>query len=78
MNHHDSERILSHLMELNFTRTDELENADMVLFNTCAVRELSNNKFYSQLGQIKNAKKKKSRLGGWSRWLCGPDPKGRS
>ena len=57
MNHHDSERILSHLRELNFTRTDILEEADMVLFNTCAVRELSNNKFYSQLGQIKNTKK---------------------
>ena len=58
MNHHDSERILSHLLELNFTRTEDLDEADMVLFNTCAVRELSNNKFYSQLGQIKNAKKK--------------------
>ena len=62
MNHHDSERILSYLTELNFTRTEELEEADMVLFNTCAVRELSNNKFYSQLGQIKNAKKKKQNL----------------
>ena len=62
MNHHDSERILSHLLELNFTRTDSLEEADMVLFNTCAVRELSNNKFYSQLGQIKHAKKEKRDL----------------
>ena len=62
MNHHDSERILSHLLELNFARTDSLEEADMVLFNTCAVRELSNNKFYSQLGQIKHAKKENRNL----------------
>ena len=62
MNHHDSERILSHLLELNFTQTNDLDDADMVLFNTCAVRELSNNKFYSQLGQIKNTKKKKRHL----------------
>ena len=34
----------------------------MVLFNTCAVRDLSNNKFYSQLGEMKHAKKKKSDL----------------
>ena len=62
MNHHDSERILSHLTELNFVRTENREKADMVLFNTCAVRELSNNKFYSQLGQIKQAKKKNPKL----------------
>ena len=62
MNHHDSERILSHLLELNFTKTDDPEKADMILFNTCAIRELSNNKFYSQLGQIKNTKKKKQGL----------------
>ena len=62
MNHHDSERILSHLMELNFTRTENLEKADMVLFNTCAVRELSNNKFYSQLGHIKHIKKENRNL----------------
>ena len=34
----------------------------MVLFNTCAVRELSNNKFYSRLGEMKHLKKKKGEL----------------
>lgn len=62
MNYHDSDRILSHLKDLNFKATDELEEADLVLFNTCAVRDLSNNKFYSQLGEIKHAKKKKNGL----------------
>ncbi len=62
MNYHDSERILSHLTDLNFTRTEEVEEADLVLFNTCAVRDLSNNKFYSQLGEMKHAKKKKNDL----------------
>lgn len=62
MNYHDSDRILSHLRDLNFTNTDNLDEADMVLFNTCAVRDLSNNKFYSQLGEIKHAKKKKKGL----------------
>ena len=59
MNYHDSERILTHLKDLNFSETKELDEADLVLFNTCAVRDLSNNKFYSQLGEIKHAKKKK-------------------
>lgn len=62
MNYHDSERILSHLKDLNFSHTEELNEADLVLFNTCAIRDLSNNKFYSQLGEIKHAKKKKNGL----------------
>ena len=62
MNYHDSERIISHLKDLNFTHTEDLNNADLVLFNTCAIRDLSNNKFYSQLGEIKHAKKKKNSL----------------
>jgi tRNA-2-methylthio-N6-dimethylallyladenosine synthase len=62
MNYHDSDRIAAHLQDLNFSKTDELEEADLVLFNTCAVRDLSNNKFYSQLGEIKHAKKKKNGL----------------
>ncbi len=62
MNYHDSERILSHLSDLNFEHTEELDAADMVLFNTCAIRDLSNNKFYSQLGEMKHAKKKKNGL----------------
>lgn len=62
MNYHDSERILSHLQDLNFDHTEDLNEADLVLFNTCAIRDLSNNKFYSQLGEIKHAKKKKNSL----------------
>ncbi len=62
MNYHDSDRILSHLNDLNFSATEELDQADLVLFNTCAVRDLANNKFYSQLGEIKHAKKKKNGL----------------
>ena len=61
MNYHDSDRLLAHLSELNFTKTDEVEDADLVLFNTCAVRDLANNKFYSQLGELKTLKKEKGR-----------------
>jgi len=62
MNYHDSERLLSHLKDLNFDRTEELEEADMVLFNTCAIRDLANNKFYSHLGELKALKKEKNGL----------------
>jgi tRNA-2-methylthio-N6-dimethylallyladenosine synthase len=62
MNYHDSERILGHLAELNFSSVENVEDADLVLFNTCAVRDLANQKFYSQLGEIKHAKKIKNGL----------------
>ena len=56
MNYHDSERILSHLQEINFTQTDDPATADLILFNTCAIRDLANSKFYSGLGEIKKIK----------------------
>lgn len=58
MNYHDSERILSHLEKLNFTATDKQEEADLLLFNTCAIRDLANQKFYSHLGETKPLKQK--------------------
>jgi tRNA-2-methylthio-N6-dimethylallyladenosine synthase len=62
MNYHDTERILSHLTDLNFYQTQDVNEADLVLFNTCAVRDLANQKFYSQLGEIKHTKKKNEKL----------------
>jgi tRNA-2-methylthio-N6-dimethylallyladenosine synthase len=56
MNYHDTERILSHLSGMNFTKTDEQSEADLVIFNTCAVRDLANQKFYSHLGETKKLK----------------------
>lgn len=56
MNEHDSERILSHLQQLNFYPTKKEEEAHLILFNTCAIRDHANEKFYSQLGEIKRLK----------------------
>lgn len=59
MNYHDTERILSHLKDLNFTQTENQKEADLVIFNTCAVRDLANQKFYSHLGETKHLKDEK-------------------
>lgn len=56
MNYHDTERIMSHLSGMNFTKTEEQSEADLVIFNTCAVRDLANQKFYSHLGETKKLK----------------------
>lgn len=57
MNYHDTERMLSHLEKLNFSKTEEQDDADLILFNTCAIRDTSNQKFYSHLGNTKHNKK---------------------
>ena len=56
MNYHDTERILSHLSGMNFTKTDNEWDADLVIYNTCAVRDLANQKFYSHLGEASHLK----------------------
>ena len=62
MNYHDTERILFDLKKLNFSHTESKDDADLVLFNTCAIRDNANNKFYSHLGEFKKFKEKNSSL----------------
>lgn len=56
MNYHDTERIVSHLSELNFSLTEDKDEAELLIFNTCAIRDLANQKFYSHLGAAKHQK----------------------
>jgi tRNA-2-methylthio-N6-dimethylallyladenosine synthase len=60
MNENDSERIAGYLQAEGAKKTDVIENSDVIIINTCAVREKSVEKLYSLLGrvaQIKNHKK---------------------
>ncbi len=59
MNEHDSARILSIAEQLGFSTTDAPENANLILINTCSVRENPENKVYSLLGTLRPLKKKK-------------------
>ena len=56
MNVHDSEEIAARLESLGFTNTDELENADIIVLNTCAIRENAHDKLYGFLGRCKHVK----------------------
>lgn len=62
MNEHDSQRVLSQLGTMNFDFTENKDEADLVLFNTCAIRDNANEKFYSHLGEIKHLKEKNKKL----------------
>lgn len=59
MNEHDSERILGILSSHGYSEVDEPKKADIVVFNTCAIREKAEQKFLSSLGRIKHLKRKK-------------------
>ncbi|HBE09919.1 MAG: tRNA (N6-isopentenyl adenosine(37)-C2)-methylthiotransferase MiaB [Eubacterium sp.] len=56
MNAHDSEKLEGILLEAGFEPSDE-ENADVIIYNTCTVRENANQKLYGHLGQLKARKK---------------------
>ena len=62
MNVHDSEQIRYYLENLGFSETDTLEAADIVVLNTCAIRENAKEKVFGFLGRAKHIKQTKKDL----------------
>ena len=67
MNERDSENICAILENLGFTKGIDIEDADLVLLNTCAIRENAHNKVFGMLGRLKHIKESRPLLIG----LCG-------
>lgn len=63
MNVYDSERMADVLRPLGYGMTDQPEGADLVVLNTCHIREKATEKVYSELGQIKLMKARKAEAG---------------
>src|SRR5438093_1879637 len=53
MNMHDSERMAGLLEEAGFEATEEAADADVVVINTCSVRERAEEKLYTRLGELR-------------------------
>jgi len=64
MNVYDSERMTDVLRPLGYRLTDAPEGADLVVLNTCHIREKATEKVYSELGQIKRMKAARAAEGG--------------
>ncbi len=62
MNEHDSENIKALLEDMGFESVDDYEKADLVLLNTCSVRENAHNKAFGMLGRFKHLKEEKKDL----------------
>ncbi|SNY15130.1 tRNA (N6-isopentenyl adenosine(37)-C2)-methylthiotransferase MiaB [Paractinoplanes atraurantiacus] len=58
MNVHDSERISGLMEDAGYVRAADPESADVVVFNTCAVRENADNRLYGNLGHLRPTKVK--------------------
>jgi tRNA-2-methylthio-N6-dimethylallyladenosine synthase len=57
MNEHDSERMAGLLAAQGMQQTDTTDDADVVVFNTCCIRENADQKLYGQLGALAPAKR---------------------
>ena len=67
MNEHDGENICAMLEEMGFESVDDYENADLVILNTCAIRENAHNKAFGMLGRLGHLKESKDLIIG----ICG-------
>jgi tRNA-2-methylthio-N6-dimethylallyladenosine synthase len=62
MNEHDSERLAGMLRSDGLTPTDDVAEAEVVVFNTCAIRENADNRLYGNLGHLRPLKERNPRL----------------
>lgn len=56
MNEHDSENICGLLDSCGFTKNSDMESSDLIILNTCSIRENAHNKAFGMLGRLKHLK----------------------
>jgi len=66
MNVRDSEHMIAQLNELGYTQCEDVKEADLIMINTCSVREKPVQKLFSELGSFKKRKKDSAKIG-----VCG-------
>ena len=62
MNVHESEKIAGILYKMGYRETKETEEADIIVFNTCCIRENAENHAFGNIGALKKLKKRKPEL----------------
>jgi tRNA-2-methylthio-N6-dimethylallyladenosine synthase len=64
MNVYDSERMMEALAASDYVQTDRMDDADLVILNTCHIREKAAEKVYSELGRVRLARERRKRESG--------------
>ena len=62
LNENDSEKLCGMIEEMGYTKTEQYQEADLVLFNTCCVRENAEDKLFGKLGELKRVKEQKGTI----------------
>ena len=62
MNEHDSEKLAGMLRECGYTKAESKKDADLILFNTCCVREHAEKRTFGNVGFVKELKQENPRL----------------
>ena len=62
MNEHDSEVLAGMMESLGYTHTDDINECDAIIINTCCVRESAENKILGYIGNLKRLKRINPRL----------------
>ena len=61
-NENDSEKMRGMLEEMGYSQADKIENANIVIFNTCCVRENAEERLFGKIGELKNIKKERDMI----------------
>ena len=69
MNEYDSNRIIDTVKEIGFFKTENLNDTDCFLLNTCHIRDKAKEKVYHEIGRVKKNFKSKKKTSCNSRWL---------
>ena len=62
LNENDSEKICGMLEEMNYTKTENINEANFVVFNTCCIRENAEDRLFGKLGEVKKLKKQNNAI----------------
>ena len=62
LNENDSEKIAGMLEEMNYSKTDNLNEANFVVFNTCCIRENAEDRLFGKLGEVKKIKRENNAI----------------
>ena len=62
LNENDSEKICGMLEKMNYTKTENMNEANFVVFNTCCIRENAEDRLFGKLGEVKKLKKQNNAI----------------
>ncbi len=70
MNEYDTNRMFDIVKKIGFVKTENQENAECYILNTCHIRDKAKEKVYHEIGRVKKIYNKKKKTNFNSSWLC--------